>query len=413
MMKYILKKYYLQFIVVVALATSFGACSTMDEGYKEFLKDGEISYTGKIDSLHIFSGRNRVNVKGLFISDPKITECRIFWNSGSDSIVVPVVRTQGVDTLDVFIENLAENIYSFEVRTYDALGNISIAVSSIGSVFGDNYQASLYNRPYLSSSVYKGDANSTLKVEYGNIDLSTGVVGTQYVYTDVNDEEHVTTIPLADPSALPYYKKASSFKYRTTFLPNETAIDTFYVEYVTVDDVELVYVLNREIPFVSSDKSGRWGNLTDWTTNDAAKNHGGYGGWDSNSTGVFNIESGWGSPSITNGKVYQTLTLEAGNYKFKCSPRAKNGGIDSGYTIPEDFVYLAVAEGTDLPDSNAGVLETDPTTLGFVRFEKTMTPDMFEIMFTLTETKTISFGISTTQGQSRFCVIESFSLEKL
>src|SRR5690606_17809370 len=132
------------------------------EGYKDFLKDGETSYTGKIDSLEVLSGRNRVNVKGLFISDPKISECRIYWNSGSDSISVPVTRTQNVDTLDVIIDNLPENIYSFEVRTFDALGNKSVAVSKIGTVYGNRYQTSLYNRPEVSSKTSVSDPTGKL-----------------------------------------------------------------------------------------------------------------------------------------------------------------------------------------------------------------------------------------------------------
>ncbi len=422
MMNYITKKYYLQAGILIVMIVSIWACTSMDEGYKEFLKNGETSYTGKIDSLKVFSGKNRVKVKGLFISDPKITECRIYWNTGADSISVPVTRTENVDTLDVIIDGLPENIYSFEVRTLDAEGNKSVAVSEIGIVYGNRYQNSLYNRPEISSYTSATDPNHELTIEFASMDVSLGPLATEIKYTDIDDVEQNVVVPIDSSSVvLENYNYLNPYISRTLFLPEPTSLDVFYSDFQTGDPV-VKYLGNNAVPFKNSSRccnsTGVWGILdSPWITNDAAKNHYDgtdyYGGWASSDSGSFNLSSLSGGTPITNGKVYQTITLPAGTYKFKCTPKGLNGGLYSTYSIPDDFVYLVAAKGNILPDSEAGVLETDPSTLGFVRFDKSMSPDVFETTFTINNIETVSLGISATQGSNKFCPILSFSLEKM
>lgn len=61
-----------------------GACSKIDDYRSKFMAGGSITYTGKMDSVYIFSGRNRAKVTGLFTSDPNIAKYRVFWNSRQD-----------------------------------------------------------------------------------------------------------------------------------------------------------------------------------------------------------------------------------------------------------------------------------------------------------------------------------------
>lgn len=387
------------------------SCSGGDD-YLKFTQGGEISYTGKMDSTKVYPGKNRVKVEGLIISDPKVTQLRIFWNNKTDSIVVPITRTKAIDTVSTIIEGLAENVYNFEVRTYDDKGNKSIAQNITAEVFGARYQASLNDRPIVTSTLSN---DLSLTINFATMDLTTGAYATEVIYTDKFDVEHSLIVPVTTSQVIiPNYRIGSQFKQRSLFLPVAKAIDTFYTPFVlkVPDVIDLSYMIkNNAVPFQKSASSGRWGNLADWTTNDAAKNHGGYGGWDEWSTGIFNLESGWGAPLITNGKVYQTLTLDAGTYLFKANPRADGSGLNSTYNN-DDFVYLAVALGTNLPNSAAGVLVTDPLTLGFKKIINTMSPDSVEVTFTLTQSTQISLGISTTQGDAKFCNILSFNLVK-
>lgn len=397
------------------------SCSEMDD-YKEYVQDGEISYTGKIDSLKIYSGKNRVFVEGLFKADPKITECHIYWNDRADSLVIPVTKTASIDTLRTLIEELDENIYNFEIRTFDELGNSSVPVYGTGIAYGERYQASLINRPVNKSDLYAGDLTAT--VEYAGMDLTSGVFATEIMYIDGDNGEHTLIVPIDSIGAeIENYKIGADFQYRTLFLPDSTSIDTFSTDYVSVDP-DIVYLKNYDVPFEIESSSGRWGILADWITNDAAKSHDGYGGTDTNNgTAYFNLESGWGAPEIVNGKVYQTVTLSPGTYMFKANLRQSGGANDTWNVGQGDQAYLVVSEGDDLPDVD--VIETSSATLGYVRVLRDNDPDGFKVEFTITEEKQVSVGYATTQpggwvgGQypgtadGRHCNISSFEFIKM
>ncbi|WP_160171302.1 DUF4998 domain-containing protein [Flavobacterium seoulense] len=393
------------------------SCSSNADDYLKHVEGGAISYTGKIDSLKIFSGRNRVKVQGLIISDPKVSELRMYWNAKRDSVVVPINRTSGIDQIATLVENLPENIYNFEVRTFDIKGNSSISQNVTAQTFGVRYQASLVDRKIINSSL---SSNLSLTIDFAAMDLTTGAFATEIIYIDNLDVEHTVTVPVTQNQlVVPNYKIGSKFKQRSLFLPVKTAIDTFYTDFVSKDPqvIDLTYLIkNNKRPFLtSSTDGGRWGTLADWTTNAACKNHGGYGGWDGgccdNPPGTINLESGWGAPVITNGKIYQTITLDAGTYIFNAPLLASGSGLNSGYTL-SDYVYLAVAKGTTLPDSSGGVLETDSSTLGFKRIVNTMNSESAVITFTITQSQQITLGISTTQGNERYGHFLSFGLVK-
>lgn len=408
-------KYKVYVIILLGSILSIFSCTSADE-YLKFTEGGAISYVGKIDSLKFFPGRNRVKIEGFIISDPKVAELRVYWNTKKDSVVVPVNRTSGVDAVSTIIENLPENIYNFEVKTFDAKGNSSVSQSVNAQTYGERYQASLTDRKIVSSKL---SSNLSLTIDFAVMDLTTGAYATEVVYTDKFDVEHTVTVPVATKQiVMADYKIGSQFKQRSLFLPAPTSIDTFYTPFVSKEPqvIDLTYMIkNNKRPFVASSFSGRWGTLADWTTNAACKNHGGYGGIDFGCCGnppqTINLESGWGAAIITNGKIHQTITLEAGTYIFNALMLASGTGINSGYTLA-DYVYLAVAKGNTLPDSSGGTLETNPATLGFKRIEKTMSPDSAVITFTLTQSTEISLGISTTQGNERYGHFLSFNLVK-
>ncbi len=307
-----------------ALIVLIHSCASNADDYLKFVDGGVISYTGKIDSLKIFPGRDRVKVNGLIISDPKVSELRVYWNTKRDSVVIPINRTSGVDAVSSIVENLPENIYNFEIKTFDTKGNGSISQFVTAKTYGARYQASLTDRKITASKL---SSDFSLTIDFATMDLTTGAFATEVVYTDNSNVEHTVTVPVKNSQVvIPNYKIGSQFKQRSLFLPISdlklTSIDTFYTPFVSKEPqvIDLTYMIkNNKRPFLtSSTDGGRWGILADWTTNTACKNHGGYGGWDGgccgNPPGTINLESGWGAPVITNGKIYQTITLGAGTY---------------------------------------------------------------------------------------------------
>lgn len=214
------------FILLLIIVCITDACRKMDEEYKEFTKGGEIIYTGKIDSLQIFPGKNRFKLSWALVSDQRITQCRVFWNEGADSVTVPVQRSTGVDYMDVIIGNLEERTYTFDVYTYDAAGHKSVPVDTLGNVYGSAYQATLFNRP-VKRTTFKKDT-STVSWSGAN---STNV-RVELSYLDTLDTERSYVLNKADTLIkLPAFKQGRAFNYRTLYLPHPNSLDTFYSAY--------------------------------------------------------------------------------------------------------------------------------------------------------------------------------------
>lgn len=114
-------------------------------------------------------------------------------------------------------------------------------------------------------------------------------------------------------------------------------------------DITSQYILNPGNPFIASAMNGsRWGTLQSWKVNNAVLSHGGVGGFSSDGDGkTIDLESGWGSAVILNGKVFQTITLPAGTYAFDAS------GGSWKWQGTKDPCYTIVAPNSDtLPDYN-------------------------------------------------------------
>ncbi|SEA07289.1 protein of unknown function [Arachidicoccus rhizosphaerae] len=311
-------------MAVLALSTVV-ACSKIDDYRTEFMSGGPIIYTSKMDSVQILSGKNRVELQGLFTSDPNIVSYKVFWNGGLDSLEMPVTRSSGVDTARVIIDGLPEGQMSFEIRTYDNEGHSSVPVTETGSVYGDYYQSSLVNRGIEEAAMQ--DDGSAL-ITWADVNSDAGVQNMEITYMDNNGQSHDTIIPSIienQQTTLPDFKLGTGISYITSYIPNPTAIDTFYVEqgvHSVQADVTNLYLSNVGPGFQSATFDGRWGTLAaPWKENDAAKNKDGgtNGGFTSDSrwgySGQLNWET-WGNTPVVDGKLYQATSapLPAGTY---------------------------------------------------------------------------------------------------
>ena len=57
----------------VTVSVAFVSCSKWDD-YKKYTAAGETVYSGKMDSVKIYSGNQRVQLMGLLSADPMITK---------------------------------------------------------------------------------------------------------------------------------------------------------------------------------------------------------------------------------------------------------------------------------------------------------------------------------------------------
>jgi len=367
---------------IAIITLLFAACSKMDDYKSKYMSGGSIVYTGKMDSAKIFSGRYRVKLSGLFTSDPNIVKYRVFTNSRQDSVEVAVKRTSGVDTVSVIIPNLEEGTQSFEIRTYDTDGNSSVPVYVSANVYGDNYQSSLVNRGVADASM---QSNGSALITWADVSSDAGVQNMEVQFTDGNNITHDTVIASAATnltSSLPGIKLGSTFSYRTAYLPNPTAIDTFYTAYQTHSvkaDVTKIYLSNYGPDFKGNVYDGRFGTMgAPWISNAGALNKGGntFGGYQHaswQSAGVITWET-WNNTPVTDGKIYQVTSapLSAGKYTvtfnyysevqqnssvYAIAAAGKNG-IPSLPDLSNALGYVAMYNGANVGATSPNATET-------------------------------------------------------
>lgn len=325
------------------------SCKKMDD-YKKFIEDSPvINYTGKVDSVKVYSGKNRVIIKGLLVSDPKIREARIYWDGRRDSLVIPITRKAGVDTLKAEINNLEDRVYNFEIVTFDDKGNKSVKVYAFGRSYGTNFQLSLVNRPISANSLKTYD--NTFSATFGNVDRTLGIFATEVRYIDVSGKSNITRLEI-DKNALDLVnvKVGEKISYRSLYLPDTLCLDTFYTDYIDLKPA-LTYYRNLGYPFTATNISGRWGVLANWISNTAANNVSGRGSYDQNTgTGVLASEAGWGTANINNGKIYQISTLPQGKYKVQIEFRRNN--VTANVDATNNLIYFVVTNNGTIPNAS-------------------------------------------------------------
>ncbi|WP_160067663.1 DUF4998 domain-containing protein [Sphingobacterium bovisgrunnientis] len=320
----------------------------MDD-YKKYIEDQPVlNYTGKVDSVKVFSGQNRVLIQGLLVSDPKIKEARIYWDGRRDSIVVPINRTFGVDTLKAAINNLEDRVYNFEIVTFDDQGNKSVKVYAFGRSYGQNYLLSLINRPIAVNSLKTYD--NTFSATFSNVDRTLGIFATEVKYTDQNGTEKIKRLGIDENAlSLTNVKIGEKMSYRSLYLPDTLCLDTFYTDFTEFKPA-LTYYRNMGYPFTPTNLSGRWGVLENWESNAAANAISGRGSYDQNSgIGVMASEAGWGTPNINNGKTYQTSTLPQGRYKVQIEFRRNN--VTNNVDATNNLIYFIVTSNGTIPNA--------------------------------------------------------------
>ncbi|WP_406823615.1 DUF4998 domain-containing protein [Pedobacter sp. KACC 23697] len=383
--------------LLILVAGVYSACTKQDD-FKKFVAGGEISYTGKLDSVKMFSGDSRVLLKGLFLADPKVVSCKIFWNNMKDSLVIPVVKKNVVDTLNYSIPIKTEGLQNFTIYTYDKVGNKSIPVYANARSYGDRYKASLSNRP-ISSATADASTGKGI-ISWLGMDKLTGVFATEVQYTSTsNVSKKIRTKIDSTRTVIPDLKAGTDIQYRTLFLPDTSCVDTFSTAFQTQRILldYSGYFKNKGNPFVSdgASGSGRWRVLKDWVVSASVKNHGGYGSWCSDQGGTLAMEMGWSNTAaIIDGKIYQSFTLPAGKYNF---------GIDIGANEAIDPVYIVAAVGNTLPNVNA-----ISTSIAYTNFADK------NLQFTLTQPTTVSIGfLATMTTGNQYWVVKGVSLKSL
>lgn len=189
-------------------------------------------------------------------------------------------------------------------------------------------------------------------------------------------------------------------------------------------DVTIFYLKNYKYPFKvhdfvgsqagSGNEMGWFAIPADWTVSDeikcmvnknASADDGKVGG---TVKGYLGAQAGWGgngsAKSITNGKIYQTITLPAGEYDLDISYFLGNVG--------DQQVYAVLAEGNTIPNPSEVDPKSNPNVKKVYKLEdydsigaKTVTWN-----FTLSEATELSLGFAVTVGDKKYFEVSEFKL---
>jgi len=208
------------FVIFIAVIVGFSSCDSQSDIYKDYVVPNGLIYPGPAQNPISYPGDNRIKIAWLRGTDPRVQTAKIFWNNYTDSVELSVASD--TDTISYIIDPIAENTYSFMIRTYDNEGNRSIPIELAGTVYGDNYRNLLTNR-LLKSTYYDGE---DLKLNWGTAESSEA--GITVSWKDTNgDNQTMDVDPLETETVLPFFNIDMPLLYSTTYKPDSLAIDVF------------------------------------------------------------------------------------------------------------------------------------------------------------------------------------------
>lgn len=256
-----MKKYIIQAMAIAGLFMwTISSCRKADD-YKKYLADGEIIYPAKPDSIGVNPGEERIMLSWVK-SDPKVVRYVIYWGLGTDSLEVTREQlsplSQG-DTVRVVINDLEEADYEFEVVSLDADNNRSVKTAVRGRVYGELYRSTL--APRLPRGITFIDGDDFANLWWYSADSAD--VGLEIRYTNGLNKQVVKHVaPNKLVSTLEEYKEGTEIQYRSLFIPDSAALDTFYTAYQTIQAPQRATALDKSTFAVyplPGDVASAWG----------------------------------------------------------------------------------------------------------------------------------------------------------
>jgi hypothetical protein len=202
----------------------------MNSLHQEYLDRGESIYTGRVDSIQVHPGRNRVKFVWEIKADPRITKTEISWREGAEkkNREFDVIRTGGnAFMMETIIDNLDEGTYYFEFLTKDDKGNRSLAFGKTVEVFGDQYLSLLKARTITNITIRT--LNDPLLLQWSAAD--NGVVETWVMYESESMGKAIkhTVLSNEEESSLTDFVPGGTYTVVTCFCPAPAALDTFFI----------------------------------------------------------------------------------------------------------------------------------------------------------------------------------------
>lgn len=182
------------------------------------------------EALAIRSGNGRVELEWDYPTDENVVSYAIFWDNENDSVTGLFSEDETEDP-KLIISGLEERAYKFDVYHFDSEQNASDKSTAQANVYGEQYRAGLVNRPVEEVNEL---AEDELEVVWGP--AGSGFLFAEIKYEDVAGEETIVISGEEATSAiLNNFPPGNDFEVRSAFIPQSTAIDTFYTVFQRVD----------------------------------------------------------------------------------------------------------------------------------------------------------------------------------
>lgn len=213
-------------------AAGITACSKMNDLHDKYLREGETIYVSRLDAVNVRAGQNRVLFRYVN-KDPKVARLLVYWRSRQDSAMLDLPPGTG-DTLSVVVGNLPEDNYNFELITMTKESRYpSVPYEVSGNVYGDRFQATLQDRAVSRKELV--EENSRLTVKW--VRAPQYAVLTEVSYTDLGGNAVVKKVPVTDTMSVIEGVASGDVQYRTLFLPEPNAIDTFATSFRPLEPI--------------------------------------------------------------------------------------------------------------------------------------------------------------------------------
>lgn len=225
-----MKRIYSLFIFILGIS-ALSSCDDFMDVHKEYIEDGEIIYAPKPDTISFVAGKERILFHCRTYNAPNVKSVDVYWNGGLDSLIIPVSLGSDYDSLDVVLNNMQERSYTFNVHMRDHFGHKSLSVTNFGSSYGASYQSTLNDRRI--KGIFLFDTGGVIDW-YSSME---GLVRNEIRYTRKDGTEALAWLPAEKYSVTcPDIQPGSTFEYRSLYIPEEEAIDTFATAWKTYEE---------------------------------------------------------------------------------------------------------------------------------------------------------------------------------
>ena len=247
------RKYICGLFAAMAVA-SFSSCESLDHTQKQWADENETIFVGKLDSLEVRSGMNRVEIVGQTTYIRTAKTCEVVYDDKKLKFnMADIVGEDGLARM--IVDNLEGGNYYFDVTTYDANGNKSLTTEVYGKVYGESDVlmqtpkriTEILPQPDGTIDLYWNDAEATyIEMEYEKED------GTIEKIT-IDGEEEYTSIES--------WKLGGAINIQAFVLKNEDDLDAIKLDPLSYNFPEKI---QKAIPKFGSGSKMNLGPSSDW-----------------------------------------------------------------------------------------------------------------------------------------------------